>query len=790
MNRLIIALLFLFSISAFGNNLSLAKNIKGIVIDAETKQPLEFATVSIYKNETLIDGIITNEKGGFSISVPNGNYALKIEYLSYTTFETDIELKQHIDLGIIPLNLDMETLNAVEIIAKKSVMEFKLDKKVFNVGKDLISQNGSLSQVLNNVPSVSVAIDGTVNLRGNPNVTILINGKPSVLTSQNNLDQIQSQNIERIEVITNPSSRYQASGTGGIINVVLKKNKTEGFSGSFTVQAGTPKDYNFSTSLNYKVKKLNLFSTIGYKNSDYKREQTANQDIINNNATTILMLDAYKNSNDEIPNIYIGGDYSFNERNSVTMSFYHDVLKNTDESKALYNYLDESQTIDSTIVRTEHYYEPQDYNQFELSYLKTFNKEGKKLMIDFQYDFWDDDELENLFTQKIVPVETTPDLLRTRNIESSNDYLIQLHYESPITTKSKFESGFRAESRVISSDYTAEEYVNNQWQIFNNIENNVDYHEKIGGVFGQFAHTLDKLSFQIGLRAEFTEIKIKDTEGEFNNSKKYNQFFPTSYLNYAFTDGSNLQLSYSRRINRPGFWQLNPFAGLSDFSAIRIGNPDLNPALSNVLELGLLTRLDKITINPSVYYNYTSNAFDFSVTKNNEAIIITKPINLDFEERIGFELSANYTPYKWLNVSGEFNYFTFEKSCNTETQNFDFRDSRWFTKLNAQLNFPKDVSVQTNFSYYAPNESLQTRIAANYNLDIALSKRFLKNKMQVTFNAQNVFDSRIEKWTTTGENFFYKGQRKRYGTRLNIALLYRFNKNITSKSRTRGSSNR
>jgi len=427
--------------------------------------------------------------------VSTGDYLLKIEYLSYKTYETEISLKQHLDLGVINLQVDLEALETVEIIAERSTVDLKLDKKVFNVGKDLLSQNGSLLQILENVPSVAVSLDGIISLRGNTNVTVLINGKPSVLAANNSLDQIPAQQIERIEVITNPSSRYQAAGTAGIINVILKKNKDAGFSGLLSMSNSIIADFNTNASLNYKTNKFNVFSTLGYRFVDNKIKHQNNQNsLIKGNTVNLDQTsNIYRNSN--ISSIYFGLDYFLNDQNTLTASYYKTLIDRNNSVDNNYNYFDALHVLDSIITRNEKYFEPMDHNQLELSYVKTYDKDGKKLTVDFQYDFWDDDENEKFITQKTTPVQLEKVLSRTRDIESSKDYLLQLDFVNPINEKSTLETGLRGETRIITSDYKAEEFDGTSWNIINGIENELDYKEEIGGVYAQFSSKVNKLSY-------------------------------------------------------------------------------------------------------------------------------------------------------------------------------------------------------------------------------------------------------------------------------------------------------
>lgn len=789
MSRLFFTLaLCLFSLLGFANNSEIKKSITGIIIDKETKQPLEFATVSIFENGTLIDGTITDADGKFSLEAKQGNYTLKAEYISYKAYETKIELRQPLDLGNIYLKVDIESLDEVEIIAEKSTVELKLDKKVFNVGKDILSLNGSLSEVLDNVPSVGVDIDGNVSLRGNANVAILINGKPSVLVS--NLNQIPAQDIDRIEVITNPSARYQAAGTAGIINVILKKNKKVGLNGLVSMSNAIRADFRLNTNLNYKTGKFNFFSTVGYRFVDSRIVNHVDQSsIINGNAIT-LDQDVNEYRNYKSTNIYAGADYYINDKNTLTASYYKTLRRLNNSIRYDYDYFNDLQESDSTIVSKQGYYEPQDHNQIELGYVKTFEKEGKGLSVDFQYDFWDDNENENLNTQMINPILSEPVLSRTNNIESSKDFLVQIDFENPINDNESFETGLRAETRVITSDYKAEVLDGSMWQTFNDIENKLDYKEQIGAVYAQYANQANKFNYQLGLRVEFTKISITDQNNLFGDTKKYTNIFPTAHFSYKFSDETSTQLSYSRRISRPGFWYLNPFGGLAQINVQRQGNPDMDPALTNSLELTFLSRIGKLRINPSVYFQNTKDVFQFFTERNAEDVLITKPINLDYRNRIGFELSSTYDVNKWLGLSGEFNYFSFTQRGDFSNQNFDFDGDSWYTSIDSRIKLLSDITMQASFDYNGRTESVQEITKSSFELDLGVSKNFLNNKASITFNVYNVLDSDEQYLTRTGEGFNYQSYRKRLGPKFSLAFLYRFNQKSSTKTRRPGSSNR
>lgn len=757
-------------------------SITGKVVDKTTQQPLEYATVTISDIETnkVLEGTITNEKGNFSLAVKNGIYNIKIEFISFKTYESkNVTVNKNLNLGTINLEEDLQALSEVEIIAEKSTVELKLDKKVFNVGKDLLTQGGTVNDILDNVPSVSVDAGGGISLRGNGNVRILINGKPSALVANNGLDQIPGETIEKVEVITNPSARYEAQGTAGIINIILKKNKKGGFSGSVQLGAGNPRDYRGNVNLTYKTDKVNFFTNVGYRNSNFFGEETTRQVVTNNGITTSLTQFNDQDRNDNAHNIFFGGDYYINDKNTLTASFYHTYLKNTDETRLNYSYLDATGAIDSTISRIENYKEPQNFNRLEMNYVKTFDKKGQKLEMDVQYDFWNDDEQERIRQQRTFPATTEFTTINSDDVESSKDFLFQANFVSPITKTSRLETGIRTEIRRITSDYM----VHIDDVLVPDLDNELDYNERIYGVYAQYGNKIGKFSYLLGLRVEHSDIGIDDEKRLFNDDKNYTNLFPTAHFTYEIADRTDVQLSYSRRINRPRFWQLNPFGGLTDFRNLRAGNPDLNPMYTNSFEAAFLKRWGKFSINPSVYYQHTTDFFNFVTNQTADGNFITFPVNLDTEDRIGFELSTTYNPFKWWRISGEFNFFQYDQKGDFEGQNFDTKDEAWFTRINSRMRFKKGLSMQASFNYRGRNQNGQTLQKAQYFADFAISKDIFNDKGAVTLNVRNIFDSRIRDVVVSGENFQLASERKAIGRRISLTFVYRFNRKKGQRDR-------
>ena len=624
---------------------------------------------------------------------------------------------------------------------------------------------------------------GGISLRGNNNVRILINGKPSVLTANGGLEQFPADQVAKVEVITNPSARYEASGTAGIINIVLKKNKQGGFGGSLQLTSGIPAHHRANINMNFKTEKFNLFTNVGYRYSNFFGERIRHQSVIRNGQTSILDQMEDQKRNDDHRNFYIGGDYYFNKKNTITVSYFKDKIKNTDELDLQYSYSNAAGEIDSVITQFENYSEPQNFNQLEIDYVKTFDKKGQKFTTSIVYDWWNDDENESLTIQNMIPFSEEKINTVTRDIESSKDLLIQADFVSPLKNNGKFEAGFRGEIRRITSDYSA---TINEEPIFA-FNNLLNYDEQIYGAYLQYGQKLNKFNYLLGLRTELSDIGIGDRENKFDDDKNYLGFFPTAHLTYNFSQRMNMQLSYSRRINRPRFWQLNPFGGLSDIRNRFVGNPDLNPMYTDSYELGFLKRWENFTLNPSIYFQHNTDYFQFVTEIDENGNFLTFPVNLSHENRGGVEISAIYNPVKWLRLSGEFNYYQFKQVGDYKNLNFDTENDNWSARLNSRMKFKKGLTAQGSFRYRARNQSGQFLTKAQYSIDFGISKDLMDDKANLSLNFRNILDSRIESQVVTGENYLLESEGKRMGRRFSATFTYRFNRKKNERDRMPGS---
>lgn len=773
MKNFMYAIAILFPTLLFGQEVM----VKGAVVEKKTQKPIELASIAFLDTETnaIIQETSSDAEGNFEAKIKSGKYHLQVSFLDYqSVILQQVSFLEDKNIGNVFLEENKtQILDEVVVTAEKSSVETKLDKKIFNVGKDLISRGASASDILNNVPSVSVNALGAVSLRGNSSVRILINGKPSVMTQNNGLEQIPAETIERVEVITNPSAQYDAQGASGIINIILKKNKTSGFGSSVTATAGVPNNNSLGVNMNYKKEKFNIFTDIRYgKITLFGNDKLFRTNYENGAVTSFIDQSTDRTRNFNRWNLYLGSDYYINANNTLTLSYFY--RDNTSKNAVDYefNYLDVNKNTTQLIHAKEEYREPQKANQIELNYVKNFEKKGKKFTANVQYDFWNDDENELITETVQLPTPSTK-TIKSRDIESSKDVVFQSDISFPFSEKSKLDIGLKGEIRRINSDYI----VWDNGVKIDSLTNLLHYDERIFGFYTQYSNGFKKFQYQFGVRTEYFNTGSSDLNNEFHTDKKYTKLFPTVHLTYEIKSNVNLQLSYSRRIDRPSFYQLNPFGGIADRRNIRIGNPDLNPMFIDSYELGTLFKWEKFTVNPSVYYQYTTNLFDISVTRNSDDYLIEKPINLGTENRYGFEFNLTYNPYKWWFLSSDFNFYKFDQKGL-----FSVSDQTWFSKLNSRIKL-KSWSIQNNFNVIGAVKTGQIESEAQLWADTAIAKEFWKEKATLTFKVDNIFDSRISRDFIRGNNYTIDGERRFSGTRASLTFTYKFNRKKTDRDR-------
>lgn len=774
--------------NVFSNNTSFPLDktiiVTGQVIDKDTNTPLEYATIAFFskKENKIVDGGITDAKGQFSIKIPNGVYDISIEYISYKRITlSNKKLEADTNLGTIFLQIDYASLDEVEIIAERTTVEIKLDKKIYNVGKDLTVSGGTVSDVLDNIPSVSVDVEGNVALRGNDNVKILINGKPSGLVGLNSTDalrQLPADAIEKVEVITSPSARYESEGTAGILNIILRRSKLQGFNGAISTNVGYPNAAGVSGNINYRTGDVNFFNTTGYN----YRESVGHSYTETRYKTTGNFVDErgnWDNTNKGLTS-NLGLEWYITDSASLTTSLLYRDSDNESDSKNRTLQYDENLNFVGESNRLEPEFGKNKTIQYAANFTKNFKTSGHKFTADFQYENSDEDETSQI----------TNDGLKSENIATLNnqkEILLQTDYVLPLGENSQFELGYRGNFNTRSTDYTVELFntTSNNFEIDTNLSNLFNFKVYINALYTQFGSKIDKFSYLFGLRMENTQTTIdQPTSGDFKK-KNITGLFPTINLSYELNENESITLGYSRRLERPRGFYLNPFPSRTSLTNIFQGNPDLDPSYSGLYDLGYINKFSKVTLSTSLFYQHEkddSNWVSFetgdTVLVNNQEIPVIQrtPVNLATEDRFGFEFNLNYTPTKKWRINTDLNMFKNTTRGDYNGVNYDADNFSWNARLSNKYTLPGKIDWQTNIDYRGPSEDAQNKRDAIASVNLAFSKDFFDEKASIAFNINDLFDSRRYKGEVNTPTFFTKRDMQfRGGQTFNLSFTYRFN---------------
>ena len=785
--------------------------ITGKVIDKGTSQPLEYSTISISNTSTnkVTAGGITNATGDFSFDAAPGVYNIKIEFISFKSSEIKGKtLTTDTNLGTISLQPDATQLKDVVISREKSTVEIKLDKKIYNVGQDMTVKGGTASDVLDNVPSVSVDGDGNVSLRGNDNVKILIDGRPSnSINIADALKSISADALDKVEVITNPSARYDAEGGAGIINIVLKKGKNNGLNGTFIATAGNPKNYSTTGNINFRSQNFNVFTTIGYNDGKAPGKTLTDSDYINSAGTV------YQTTNERIDrvsgrkgyNYNFGVDWfldktltwtnGFSYRKSDGVSPINDAINNyAANNNFVSNRFNDQFTYSNNI-------------EYTTNFTKKFKKEGHKLTFDGAVSRNLDNDFSTITNSYIGAVSNTF-IEASKNYQKQNRTLLQTDYVLPIKKNSQFEAGYKGNFTEMNNDFRVGSLdALGNYTSYTNFTNVFDYKERINSLYTQFGSKISKFSYLLGMRYEISSIESKLLLTDFYKNKKYSNFFPSAFLTYQITEQSTISINYSKRIERPRNRYIIPFPNnYASNINLFIGNPDLNPSFTDALDFGYMNKFKKVTVTTSVYYNKTKNPYQFVKRPTGDivsAIIngvpvdtpvyVSTSINLDNDTRYGFEFNMNYTPFKWWKLNGNFNFFrstvvgnfqyTPNGTSDVISQDVNITSSSWFTRVSSKVTLPYKIDWQTNATYNAPQNTFQGKSLGVLAANLALSKDVMKDKATISLNVNDVFNSRKRISQTNLPTLSSYSEMQYRQRQINLSFTYRFNKQKSDREK-------
>lgn len=735
-------------------------DVTGIVVNEENKIIPNASIVLFESNgeEEILAGAATDEAGVFSLSYQPGTYTLRVSFISYNDQELSIEISdgEILDLGRIQMVPEQAQLDEVVVEGERSYMEMNFDSRSFNVGSDITSLGGDALDVLDNVPSISTDFEGNVSLRGNEGVQILINGRPSNLVrgGTDGLGSIPASMIDEIEIITNPSARYEAQGTGGIINIKLVDDVRLGFNGSIQANSGYPQNQGAGVNLNYNKNNINWFLNLDF---EYENEpETGSSFQSFSGDTTYVFRETIDVTESEIEgDVNFGADFylpfdqiiSVSSRISIENQEEDGDLLYTDYlpgSPGLYRSVSNEWEILRQAERRNLEVERENDYDIRLQYENQFGGPEHKMTADMDFEFGSE-RGEVSLTQDLR--EGTSDFRdqRTFSDETYRELRIDSDYERLIGENGKFEAGFRLNFDWIDNNFREEEFINNSWTTPDDgsvVSQNFTYLENVNALYSIYSGEAGDFTYQAGLRLENTRIETElDLSGE-GSDQNYINLFPSTFLSYTISDQNSLQLSYSRRISRPWSGQLLPFTQIRDSRNRRVGNPSLRPEIGNSFELGYLRRWRTGSVLSSLYYRYRTDVIERVFTLDGNGITTRRPINLATENAWGIEFSADQDLFENIQLSGSLNLYQSDREGEFEDVVYRSESESFTSRLRIRWRFMEGWNFQSYLYYRGAQQTTQGRNSGSAFVGSGLSRELFNGKATLSLNVRDLFNSR------------------------------------------------
>lgn len=732
----------------------------GRVLDAQTGEAILLANVLVYTTGTdeLISGNTTNERGLFIVKgLPYGEYDIEVSFLGYETqrreqlrVSADARMVRTGKFGLTSASADLEQ---VEVTAERAAVQFGLDRRVFNVEKDVASSGGTAEDLLRNIPSVTVDLDGNISLRGSQNVRILINGKPSTLAGldrQGFLQQLAAANIQSIEVLTNPGAKYDPEGMGGIINIITKQQNRQGFNVLGSINIGTNNKYNANAGFNYRVGKFNWQANYSFNDDErwfrgqrYRGTETAD-------TTWYLYQDINGDRFRQSHRLRLGLEYFLSSRASLELKGNRGWEDGNDRSSRDNSFFSINQTPLFDSFRGEIGTETEEDWEVNLDYRQRFREEGRLLDISVQYSEEAENEeerFEEIFTLP-GPDGERLDIDQQRNPQPQRDdfWLAQVNYEQPLGEAFKLEAGSRVTLRGLYSDNEFYDYNPNtdEFELVTSLSNEFEYQEDVFAGYGTLSNKSERWEWQLGIRAEQTMTEARLLEpvlDAFPND--YFSLFPSAFLTHKIDDNTSVQANYSRRINRPRFRALNPFVDQSDPLNPRGGNPFLLPEFINSYELTYLRSSDIGSLSIGGYLRQINDMITRVIQPDPATGVNLRTFaNLNSGRNYGLEVIGTLRPSKKMRLVLSGNAFRTELEGNNAESDLNAAGYQFSGRLQANYTLGKDLGAQLTGFYRSPGIRPQGEMRALYSMDIGLRKPVLKGKGNITFRVTDIFNTR------------------------------------------------
>jgi len=732
--------------------------VEGKLVDGQTQEPIGFANVVVYTvSGDLVTGTTTDIDGKFRIEdLPLDDLMLEMSFLGYDTEKRELGLsdaERLVRMGSVVLGSDANQLDEIVVTAERAVMELGLDRKVFNVEKSVAAAGGSAEDLLRQLPSISVDLEGNVSLRGSGNVRFLINGRPSGLVGTDPatyLKSLSATNIERIEVITNPGAAYDPDGTAGLINIVLKNKREEGFNASINLNVGTNNKFDGSLDLNWRKGKFNTFAGVSgrYDERFFQgfRDQTGT--IADSSFSRFFTFDGDRIR--ESKTFKLGTTYQLSKRGTFSVQGNYQLEDGRSNNDRVTNFFNSAGALERVSTRLET--EPSEETDYEVqaNYTTTFAKEGRKLSANISYAQNDEFEQEN-YDETITDALGMPlDALLQRSpaLEDRTQTIAQIDYEQKIGTY-KVEAGWRSTLQQLTTDAAFATFDGNAFVVSEDQSNLFSYTEDVHAVYASFGGKVKDFTFSAGLRAEqaYTTSELIEPDPEtFEND--YFKLYPSLFLGYAFDDNTTVQGSYSRRINRPRHWALNPFVDRGDPFNLRSGNPFLLPELINSFELNVQQRYGLGTVTAGVYFRQLNDLISRVSRELDGGVTLSTRGNLDRGRNYGIEVISTMRAGKKLELTLSANGYKSEILGNVDDQAVDANGYLFSGNVQGTYKLPWKTQAQFTYFYRSPGVRPQGTIRTIQSFDLGFRKEILDGKGALTLRATDLFNTRRYRFET------------------------------------------
>ena len=775
--------LFIFSLIFSGLAVTAAEaqdaEVTGLV-KTEKGEAIPYADVAFYDTTTnkLLTGTTTDSSGFFKIKTKPGSYEMKITFLSFKPSVRYLNLStgENKSVGTVKMKPAFLNLNNVVVQGERSQMQLSFEKRVFQVGKDITSMGGSVLDILSNIPSVMTDFKGNISLRGSNAVRILINGKPSAIYKNGSiaLQSISADMIKEIQVITNPSARYSAEGSAGIINIILKKNENNGFNGSIGAMQRIPEASQISANLNYRVGKINWFfnGNVAY-NDDPAHSRTYQKF---NSADTSYIYHSFNNGNetDYHGNFQTGADVHFTQAQTLTVSN----MLHFEDKKDIWHgaYLDS--TLSGMFLNTINTYNRigggEFGNESSLNYENLIDGKKHKVTAYANYEYHLEKELPHIQeTDTSNPANNT--FHRISNIRYNRTFSLRGDYVRPVADSGKFEAGLRTHFKWNDNNYTARELINSQWMTLPAFTDNYTTYENLNSVYLTLSSYLDKLSYQLGVRAEQYHIQTKLKATGRLTKQSYIDFFPSIFLTYKFNDKQSVQLSYSRRISRPDTRLLLPFTDYSSSRSRFKGNPNLQPEFDNSYEIEFLQYWKTGSLLTSIYYRHHIGVIEDIYMLDRNGILRTVPFNLSTENSFGLEVTAEEQFTNKLKLTISVNAYKSNSLGEYNSQSYQAKTNRLTARSGINWEILKGLKFQTYARYYGPAKTIQGNRKSYTFVNMAVSKDLFNGDATISLNSEDIFSTRKEEFTINSNDYF-SSQKYWEPSGIRLNFIYRINK--------------